>query len=70
MSNSDSEFNPGGFIPDAMVYVDRLEVGPVVRISTSTSEVRDQLQAVRDRVEELTQHPDAMVVTYDRDDEK
>lgn len=65
MSNPTPEFKPGGFVPDEPVYVDRHSVEPIIRIRVTTN-----ARQVADRLAELRDYPDAMVVTYDRDDEK
>ena len=52
------EFKPGGGVPEGAVYASREDIGPIIRInfSTNASQAADQLQGIRDQVEEFTRH--------------
>ena len=65
MSNPTPEFKSGGFVPGEPMYVDRRNVEPIIRIHVTTN-----AREAADRLAELHDSPDAMVVTYDRNDEK
>lgn len=56
-SEQTPEFKPGGIVvPDGPTYAERRAIGPVFRVSTNAAQACDQLQAVRDRVGEFTDH--------------